>query len=139
MASKINFISEITPKRETWKIKVRIIRLWKTPGFEKPSEEYSIEMVLMDEKGSKISATVKKSHVDKFSPLLLENEYRIITNFGVGQNTGSYKTTEHPYKIIFFFSTAVQSCEDLRIPRYGFSFVSYDDIMSNKLDDTILI
>ncbi|KAL2906268.1 Replication protein A 70 kDa DNA-binding subunit, partial [Bienertia sinuspersici] len=96
-------------------------------------------MVLMDEKGSKISATVKKSHADKFSPLLLENEYRIITNSDVGQNTGSYKTTEHPYQIIFFFSTIVQSCEDLRIPRYGFSFVSYDDIMSNKFDDTTLI
>ncbi|KAL2922158.1 Replication protein A 70 kDa DNA-binding subunit C [Bienertia sinuspersici] len=84
MTSNINLISEITPTRETWSIKVRIIRLWRVPSFENPSEEYSIEMILMDEKGSKISASFKKSFVDMFSPLLMENEFRLIKNFGVG-------------------------------------------------------
>ncbi|KAL2924960.1 Beta-galactosidase BgaB [Bienertia sinuspersici] len=56
---------------------------------------------LFVESGSKISASIKKSFVDKFLPLLMENGFRIITNFGIGQNTGAYKTTKHPYKISF--------------------------------------
>ena len=43
-----NNIEEITPMREIWRIKVRIMHLWKVPVFGNPSEE-SIEMVLLDE------------------------------------------------------------------------------------------
>lgn len=171
MASKVNFISDITPMKETWKIRVQIVRLWKIPSLENLSKIKGIEMVLMDEKvyfllssffyttllkvvstkfndlrvfvtifqGSKISAYVKKSLVNMYSPLLMESQYRIITTFSVGKNMGYYKTTQHPYKINFLNSTSVRTCENLGLPLFGFYYVSFDDIKSNKLDDTYLI
>lgn len=50
MTLQYNFVDDITPNKETWRIKVRIIRTWRRPNFNNPNEENSIEMVLMDEK-----------------------------------------------------------------------------------------
>ncbi|KAL2892350.1 Replication factor A protein 1 [Bienertia sinuspersici] len=138
MAQEYSFIDEITPLKENVTIKIRIIRLWK-PRFDNPIEDGSIEMVFLDEKGSKIQASVKKSLIRRFTNLLEEGQLRIIANFGVGQSTGNYRPTQHPYKINFFFTTSVQICDELPIPLHGFNFVSLDDILSKKLDDKYLV
>lgn len=36
----------------------------------------------------------------------------MISQFGVGQNTGLYRTTRHAFKIQFQYSTKVRICED---------------------------
>jgi hypothetical protein len=47
---KFDSLHEILPGRESWRIKVRVLRMWKVPGFINPSEPNSMEMVLVDEK-----------------------------------------------------------------------------------------
>lgn len=49
MATQHNLLADINPVKETWKIKVRIIKLWKIPSFHNSEETNSIEMILMDE------------------------------------------------------------------------------------------
>lgn len=73
--------------------------------------------------GKKIEAIVRKSLIKHFSSQIVEGELRTITNFDVGQNSGDYRLTDHPYKINFLFSTSVKGCDDLKIPLYGFIFV----------------
>jgi hypothetical protein len=48
-----DYLAEVVPGRESWRIKVRVLRMWKVPAFLNPSESNSIEMVLVDEKVSK--------------------------------------------------------------------------------------
>ena len=52
MAPKIQPIEELNPKKEMWRIAVRIVRLW-TTTFPN-SDTKSIEMVLVDSKASSI-------------------------------------------------------------------------------------
>ncbi|KAL2894964.1 Replication factor A protein 1 [Bienertia sinuspersici] len=139
MSQEYKFIKEITPLKENITIKIRIIRLWKLQSFDNPNEDGSIEMVFLDEKGSKIQASVKKTLIRRFAKFLEQGQLRIITNFGVRQNNGSYRPTQHPYKINFFFTTLVQVCGELPIPLYGFNIVSFEDILSKKMDHTYLI
>ncbi|CAO2832104.1 unnamed protein product [Amaranthus hypochondriacus] len=125
-----NYIEEITPLNESMVIKIRIIRLWKPPSYDDPSVDGSIEM------GGKIQATVKKSLINRFNDKLIEGHLHTIAKFGVVQNNGNYRTTKHPYKINFFFTTSVNACkEELVIPIYGFDLVSFNDIQSRALDD----
>lgn len=42
-------LSDIKPGREAWRIRVRVIRLWKVPAFLSPGHTNSIEMVLVDD------------------------------------------------------------------------------------------
>jgi hypothetical protein len=47
---KFDSIAEILPDKETVRIQVRVLKLWKVPAFLNPTETSSIEMVLVDEK-----------------------------------------------------------------------------------------
>jgi hypothetical protein len=48
--SKFDVVADIHPGKENMRINVRVLRLWKVPTFLNPSENGSIEMVLVDEK-----------------------------------------------------------------------------------------
>jgi hypothetical protein len=45
-------VAEILPGKESASIRVRVVRMWKAPGFINPSETNSLEMVLIDAKVS---------------------------------------------------------------------------------------
>ncbi|XP_024965398.1 replication protein A 70 kDa DNA-binding subunit A-like [Cynara cardunculus var. scolymus] len=61
-------------------VKVRIVRLWKKSIFKNPDEIYSIEMILMDEQGTKIQANVLQKWIPKFTNLLQEGAAVFIKN-----------------------------------------------------------
>jgi hypothetical protein len=46
---KIDRLADISPEKDSWRIIVRVIRMWKVPAFQKPAETYTLEMVLIDE------------------------------------------------------------------------------------------
>lgn len=57
----------------------------------------------------------------RFCIKLMEGHDKIITDFGVGQNSGNYRVSQHPYKINFICTISVVSCEDdMSIPRHEF-------------------
>ena len=43
MAQIYDFVREINPAKETWSIRVKVIRLWTTPDFYKPQDHYSVD------------------------------------------------------------------------------------------------
>ncbi|KAL2904231.1 Replication protein A 70 kDa DNA-binding subunit C, partial [Bienertia sinuspersici] len=139
MSMAINYVSDINPSKESWKIIVRVTHLWHVPSYNNPSELQSIELVLMDEKGDKIQASIKRSMIMTYRNLLNEGESYTLMTFGVGLNSGDYKPTSHAYKINFLNITKVEVNRDASIPLYGFKFASYGDIISNRLDDKILV
>jgi hypothetical protein len=49
-SAKFDAIADIHPDKEDIRINVRVLRLWKVPTFLNPSENGSIEMVLVDDK-----------------------------------------------------------------------------------------
>jgi hypothetical protein len=40
----------VSPGKESWRLKVRVLRLWSVASFMRPDQVNSIEMVLIDEK-----------------------------------------------------------------------------------------
>ncbi|KAG7537000.1 Nucleic acid-binding OB-fold [Arabidopsis suecica] len=136
MAS-FNSVSDLKPFKNMWKIKVKIIRLWKSYSAKNGE---SIEMILIDDKGDKIQATIKSALVDQFRSRLEEGESRIFINFSLFHSTGMYRTTKHPYRIGFLDHTRVRRC-DKPLPDglNGFSPVKFDEILDATLDDNYLV
>ncbi|KAL2924265.1 Replication protein A 70 kDa DNA-binding subunit B, partial [Bienertia sinuspersici] len=114
----INYVSDINPSKESWRIVVRVTNLWHVPSYNNPSELQSIELVLMDENGDKIQALIKRSMIMKYRHLLNEGESYTLMTFGVGLNSGDYKPTSHAYKINFLNITKVEVNRDTSIPLY---------------------
>jgi hypothetical protein len=50
VCKRFDSIAEILPDKETVRIQVRVLKLWKVPAFLNLAETSSIEMVLVDEK-----------------------------------------------------------------------------------------
>jgi hypothetical protein len=54
MNTAFDMLGSVSPGRESWRFKVRVLRLWTVSSFMKPDQANSIEMVLIDEKVSTI-------------------------------------------------------------------------------------
>ncbi|XP_056843277.1 uncharacterized protein LOC108830017 [Raphanus sativus] len=133
--SSFSSVTDLKPFKSMWKIKVKIVRLWKQYS---PAGGLTMEMVVVDSNGTKIHASVKKELVNRFDPVLSQGDSKILINFSVGHSYGSYRTTNHPYKISFLETTRVRNCE-LPIVISGFDPVNYRDIIDGSLNSDYLV
>ncbi|KAL6541697.1 hypothetical protein OROGR_011183 [Orobanche gracilis] len=78
MANKVDDVSVVTASNDTWNIVTKVIRLWVSPSFSGGKLPFSMELVLMDSKGCKIHASVRKTLVYRFKPLLTEATIKFI-------------------------------------------------------------
>nr|XP_043618840.1 uncharacterized protein LOC122590725 [Erigeron canadensis] len=133
-AENMSLVSEINGEDQPWKLKVKIIRLWKQTFSNNPHVVSSIDMVLIDEQGSRIQATVKHKLIPKFAALLEEGGIRVISNFGVGENKGRFLLTRHPCKINFYPNTSVRLSNDWAGPDQSIHLLSFDDILTKNFE-----
>lgn len=80
---------------------MRIVRMWEAPTFLKHDQTNSLEMVLVDEKGCKIHATIQKQLLYLIQAKLIEGKIYKMSFFSVAHSSGSYCTTLHLYKPVF--------------------------------------
>lgn len=139
MESVFHSVSEIAAGKDGWRIKVRVLRMWEVPTFMKPDITNSLEMVLIDEKGSKIHASVRKQLLYVFQSRMSEGKVYNLSCFSVAPSVGCYRTTQHPYKIIFQMTTKVQVSESSIIPKYGVSLTRLADVCAHTYDYDYLV
>ncbi|KAK2391764.1 replication factor A protein [Trifolium repens] len=137
--SKFDAIADIHLGGENIRINVRVLRLWKVPTFLNPSENGSIEMVLVDDKGGKIHATIKKQLIYMFENKIEEGNTYDISGFAVYPQSGSYRSTLHPYKIVFQLKTKVKLSECSSITAYGLTLTNISDVCAHTHDYEFLV
>ncbi|CDY19862.1 BnaC09g31280D [Brassica napus] len=85
----ITDVCDLKPFKSIWKIRVKIVRLWK---------QYSafggvtIEMDLIDSNGVKINTSVKKDMVNQFDSFMSQGSSKILLKFSLSPSCGSYRT-----------------------------------------------
>ncbi|KAL6494072.1 hypothetical protein OROGR_031981 [Orobanche gracilis] len=136
MARVYDKISDLNPIRDNWSILVRIIRLW---VVRVGNQITAIEMILMDDKGSRIQATVRKYLAHKHERLLREGSVYAIRNFTLADNSGAFKVANHEYKITWQSETTALLQSDALVPPTMYSFVDFGEVVAGVLDDTILV
>ncbi|KAL8216305.1 hypothetical protein R6Q57_023142 [Mikania cordata] len=133
-ATNITFLNDLDVANDNYNIKVRIIRLWTQPMFNNPSETYSIEMILMDEQGTKMQGNVLKKWFSRFEKFLKENTTLIILKPTLGDiSHAKYKYVENPIKICLNWNTKVKHYEAFDGPKYGFNFIPFQSILENEI------
>jgi len=80
-------ISEISTEKTFWNLKAKVIRLWKISDFNRNTLPFSTEMVLMDETGNIIHATIKKTLLYKFKNDIFEGRCYNFENMGVADES----------------------------------------------------
>ncbi|XP_048599720.1 uncharacterized protein LOC125579870 [Brassica napus] len=130
MAKLFDKVMDLSPAKTTWKIKVKIIRLWR---------QYSAGDIDSIEMGDTIHATVNEDVVPIFESFLEEGDSKIFINFSLSQACGSYRLTKHPYKIWFQATTRIRLCDDLPYRLTGFTHVNFREILDGTLSPEYLI
>ncbi|KAD4586200.1 hypothetical protein E3N88_23801 [Mikania micrantha] len=102
--------------------------------FNNPSETYSIEMILMDEQGTKMQGNVLKKWFSRFEKFMKENATLIIQKPTLGDiSHAKYKYVENPIKICLNWNTQVKHCNAFDGPKYGFNFTTFQSILENAI------
>ncbi|KHN16290.1 hypothetical protein glysoja_030265 [Glycine soja] len=113
MSRKENLISELHPRKGTWKIAVCITDMW---DVKKHNGRQAIDMVLIDQMGVKIGATLWQELFPEFQPKLTLGCSYLIQNIKVVENQSEYKVSPIPYLLYFVKTTSVKEVERLEIP-----------------------
>ncbi|XP_021733164.1 replication protein A 70 kDa DNA-binding subunit E-like [Chenopodium quinoa] len=86
-----NLIRQLNSSKNDWKIKVRVSRLFDVLNFRKQDSLISLDMVLLDEEGDYIHASIKSNFVQPFRPKLIEGKVYTIRYFSVVPNKNQYR------------------------------------------------
>ncbi|XP_020970168.1 uncharacterized protein LOC110268385 [Arachis ipaensis] len=135
----INTVMFVLPVRIYQCIKVRILRMWKVPSYEKSYSQPSMELVVLDKEGTRIHYFIRSFHYRPFESILEEGKVFVLANFTIDSNSLKFKPTKHNMRIIFKRDTLVSSAEDIDIPIESFDFVPTKEILSSVRDDLFLI
>ncbi|CAI8620001.1 unnamed protein product [Vicia faba] len=90
-----------------------------------------MEMVLMDDKGDKIQASVRKALLPRFENKIKEGSSYNFKSFCVVANTGAFRTTKHQFKLNLQNGTIITYVGTGMITLSPYSFVYFIDILGN--------
>nr|XP_043639301.1 uncharacterized protein LOC122610372 [Erigeron canadensis] len=91
-------------------------------------------MILMDQQGAKIQASIKKKLISDFKNVMEEGTVRVISDFAVGSNSRSYMLVNHPFKLNFYKTTKVKVSDDFAEIINPYVFPSFGDLLMRNLD-----
>ncbi|XLS48474.1 hypothetical protein HN51_022832, partial [Arachis hypogaea] len=134
MEDKVDSIKCITAWKESWRLRVKIVRLWFYTDPLAENNEKLLHMILMDQ-----NATVKEPYISMFVDDLYVGGAFCMTSFSVVPNIGIMKMTHHRFKLLFQKGTTVIPEPSLQIRDSGFSFCSMFEILEKKSDYHYLI
>ncbi|KAK2396510.1 replication factor A protein [Trifolium repens] len=138
MEANYHFVSEISPISEYWILRVRVARIWTVPNMVAENVPNNIEIVFIDQRGDKISATASRYLMDKFKFLLKEGCIYFISNFKLTPNIGSYRATTFPHKIIVTNNTDVWLDHCFIFPTNIFTFTPPPQIFGDDYNTDVL-
>ncbi|CAF2108350.1 unnamed protein product [Brassica napus] len=124
-------VKDLKPFKTKWRSQVKVLHSWlQNTGFGGET----LQMVLTDEQGEKISATCKRNNILSVQRKLPLGKWRVLTTFSVSQASGQYRPTSHPYKITISDETVISNSDliVLSLPRY-------EDIIDGTLKTNFLI
>ncbi|QHO01497.1 Replication protein A 70 kDa DNA-binding subunit D [Arachis hypogaea] len=139
MDRQYDLLEMIAPSKESWKIHIRVIRLWSLPKFKDSKSNSSIEMVLMDEQGTTMHASVGEDLISVFQSLISEGTMYVFTYFGVSNDCRLYRITSHQFRLFFQDRTTVLPSFCDAIPLYGIKLVPFREIMGYSSHHPFLV
>ncbi|WJX29654.1 hypothetical protein P8452_18270 [Trifolium repens] len=139
MGKMFDMLAKVNPDRESWCFNVRIIRLWTVYSTTNPGHLDSLDMILIDEKGTKIHASIAHKLLYLFRHKIFEGNVYMMSNFKVELEERVNRATSHAYQLHFIYKTTVDKCEDSSIEKLGLSLTTIGNIHGYGPDHEFLV
>nr|XP_043633375.1 uncharacterized protein LOC122604556 [Erigeron canadensis] len=137
MADKnLTFLQDINDNSANCTIKVQVLLLWNTFYQKTHFKPSSLDMILVDEQGTKIHGSIHNTLISKFEHMLEEGGFRVISNFDVKSTKSMFLLANHSYRLCFLDDTVVYDSPAFEIPGDKFEFCSFERINNSTVDKT---
>lgn len=122
-----------------WILKVRVIRKLIVPDKHKPKLPFSLELILQDEKGDCIDASIGKYIIKYFKDKIQDLGLYHMEYFVVAANCAKLKTSKHKHRLIFTKNTIVTELHDSLFHMNIFNLRTFDQLTNQvNMDETEL-
>ncbi|KAJ0558833.1 putative nucleic acid-binding protein [Helianthus annuus] len=132
--NNVSMLNNLDWRSKLFTIKVKVLRLWMRVNPKREGEVLAIEMVLMDEQGTKMQATVWNKFMKKHEILLKENESYYIYKSQLSVIKSNFKHFGKQHAISLNFDTSVKKCEDFDGSAHGICLASFQSIKAGEVD-----
>ncbi|XP_074288947.1 uncharacterized protein LOC141614091 [Silene latifolia] len=134
----ISSITKETARSE--QLTVRVMRLWYRKSETNPKEVKGVELILIDENGDTIQASINQRLTRLFLEHLNEGSRYKIRRFSVSSNrVGLDMATIHPCKIWFEYSTRVVPIPNVDIPLSTHAFYTFNEVVFGAMPNRLYI
>ncbi|KAK1388784.1 hypothetical protein POM88_016962 [Heracleum sosnowskyi] len=140
--TKFNELCNLEPNRFDWKIKVRIIRLWR--GVSKKGEIFKgFNIILLDNRNNRMHAFVPANSADKLEPNITIGKVCVIRKFTVQEYKieDKFRCLRNNAQLIFSNETQIKDIEDdgKSIEHNAFDFYDHSELMELTKQTTYLV
>ncbi|XP_022032861.1 uncharacterized protein LOC110933970 [Helianthus annuus] len=132
--NSVTFLNNLDWRSKLFTIKVNVLRLWIRVNPKREGETLGIEMVVMDEQGTRMHATVWSKFMKKHEILLNEHECYYIYKSQLSVIKSNLKHFEKEHAISLNFDTSVKKCENFYGSVYGIRLASFESIKAGEVD-----
>ncbi|XP_052113681.1 replication protein A 70 kDa DNA-binding subunit A-like [Arachis duranensis] len=141
MGEIFDSVLDVNAKTLHWNFKVYVIRIWEVPSKFNNNEVNSIEMVLQDNKGGRIHASIPRAVANrKWRGVIEAFQMYIMSNFVVLKNTTKTKTYPSQWLLMFSHRTRVNHVENPSFPLEAFHFKTIPDLVTaQKIDENDIV
>ncbi|XP_035840371.1 uncharacterized protein LOC110914351 [Helianthus annuus] len=132
--NNVTFLNNLDWRSKLFTIKIKVLRLWIRVNPKREGEIVGTEMVVMDEQGTRMQATVWSKFMKKHKILLNENESYYIYKSQLSVIKSNFKHFDKEHAISLNFDTSVKKCENFDGNLYGIRLASFESIKGGEVD-----
>ncbi|CAJ2634628.1 unnamed protein product [Trifolium pratense] len=129
----LSYFSELKPGRVNWRVEARVIRIWTVGSVLVNGKVNTMELILLDQEGKQIQASVPTHCLQKFAPILREYNVYVISSFNVSRNLDCGIGVFSEYNISFNEKTEIYFSNCLLIKRSGLSLLSSSEVLTSSI------
>uniref|UniRef100_UPI001CB8B114 replication protein A 70 kDa DNA-binding subunit C-like n=1 Tax=Erigeron canadensis TaxID=72917 RepID=UPI001CB8B114 len=120
-------------------LRLCVVHVWTVPEWNNPKKIKTFEMVFVDELGTTIHGLVNGECVENFRSILTDGVAIQLANFQVDRSAGTWRYTDHTYKITFQPDTLVKVLDNYSGPMHHFDFKTFEEIIDHTLSNNQII
>lgn len=130
-----SLISDITDKKDFWKLAVKVKDKW---TVIKDGKEH-LELVIVDAKGNEIQLIIPTGYKAMYDKILQENNTYTLSNFNVQNNNLAFKACDHKYLLKWTGGTTADDVNRHTITSANIKFKPFAEILSGKWKADLLV
>ncbi|KAL6524610.1 hypothetical protein OROHE_016281 [Orobanche hederae] len=121
-----SLVKELKPSTKLWAMRLRLIRSFDVPAYNKKNEIASFKFIFQDKEGDRVHASARGHAMNFLKAKSVEGHLYALKDFVVLKNRSKFKTTA--YKINFLRKTKMEEIFDEKFPETIYNLKSFNQL-----------